>query len=379
MMSLKIAICCVAYNRIDSLTNLLDSLTKAYYPHEVTLVISIDYSGKNDVELFARNYQWKHGMKQIIAHEKNLGLRNHILSCGDLLKDYDAVIVLEDDVVVAPSFFYFTEQCVEKYKDDDAIAGISLFNFPLNHYSQMPFYPLRTDSDVYLMKIAQSWGQVWMKKSWKAFREWYDNNNGEFDVMPHLPEVICRWPKSSWLKYHVRYCIENDKYFVYPYCSMTTDNVVPGVHCRTVTTYEQAHLLYGLKQEFVLKPMMRYDGFFENEAIPEWLGIAARDICVDFYGRKKNRQNKRYWLTCELLPYKIVKQFALQMKPFEWNIIKNIEGNDLFLYDTSIAESRKVEDRTIEFARYIFPLTNARQVVSSGVKFQLKKFLRLKK
>ena len=377
-MDLNIAICCVAYNRTESLKNLLDSLSETYYPHDVTLVVSIDYSGQNDVERLAESYSWTHGEKRIIAHKKNLGLRNHILSCGDLLNDYDAVIILEDDVVVAPSYFYFTEQCVEKYKDDDSIAGISLFSFPLNHYNQVPFYPLKSDSDVYLMKIAQSWGQVWMKKSWKAFREWYDKNNEEFGVLSHLPEKICRWPKSSWLKYHVRYCIENNKYFVYPYDSLTTDNVVPGVHCQTVTTYEQAHLLYGLKKEFVLNPNVKYDGFFENEAIPEWLGIDANDICVDFYGCKKNKQSRRYWLTREILPYKIVKSFALQMKPFEWNIIKDISGEDLFLYDTTIAENHKQEDRTIEFARYIYPLTNARKVVSSGVRFQLKKLLRLK-
>ena len=378
MPNLNFAICCVAYNRPDSLKNLLDSLSDSFYPHDVTLIISIDYSGTNDVENFAKGYEWKYGEKRIISHEKNLGLRNHILSCGDLLQEYDAVIVLEDDVVVAPSYFYFTEQCVEKYKDDDTIAGISLFSFPLNHYNQVPFYPLKTDIDVYLMKIAQSWGQVWMKKSWKAFREWYDRNNEEFEVMPHLPEKICHWPKTSWLKYHVRYCIENDKYFVYPYDSMTTDNVVPGVHCQTVTTYEQAHLLYGKKTQFALNPTVKYDGFFENEAIPEWLGIDTKEICVDFFGYNKNRVNKRYLLTREVLPYKIVKSFALQMKPYEWNIIKNVAGNDLFLYDTTIAEKRKAEDRTIEFARYIYPLTNARGVVSSGLKFQIKKLLKLK-
>lgn len=378
MSNLNIAICCIAYNRTDSLKNLLNSLSEAYYPHEVTLVVSIDYSGQDEVEKLAGNYTWTHGKKRIIAHKNNLGLRNHILSCGDLLKDYDAVIILEDDVVVAPSYFYFTEQCVEKYKDDDSIAGISLFSFPLNHYNQVPFYPLKSDSEVYLMKIAQSWGQVWMRKSWKAFREWYDQNSEEFGVLPHLPEKICHWPKSSWLKYHVRYCIEKNKYFVYPYDSMSTDNVVPGVHCQTVTTYEQAHLLYGKKENFLLSPSVKYDGFFENEAIPEWLGVDENDICVDFYGCKKNRQEKRYWLTREILPYKIVKSFALQMKPFEWNIIKDIPGEDLFLYDTTIAEKHKQEDRIIEFARYIYPLTNARDVVSSGLKFQIKKMLKLK-
>lgn len=375
----NIAICCVAYNRPDSLKNLLDSLNEASYPHDVTLIISIDYSGEDKVETLANNYIWPHGEKRIIAHKNNLGLRKHILSCGNLLEEYDALIVLEDDVVVAQSFFYYAEQCVEKYKDDNEIAGISLFAFPLHHYTKYPFHPLKTSSDVYLLKLAQSWGQVWMKRSWQDFMKWYENNNDEFGIKPHLPENISLWPKSSWQKYHIRYCIEANKYFIYPYYSLSTDNAVPGVHFTKETTFEQAFLLYGIQKEFDLTPTVKYDGFFENEAIPEWLGIKKDEICVDFYGSKKNREAKRYWLTREIAPYKIVRSFALQMKPFEWNIIKNIEGDDLFLYDTSIAESCKREDRVFDFARYIFPLTNARVVILSALKYQLLKFFKLKK
>ena len=103
---LDIAIVVVAYNRPDSLNRLLDSLTKVNYEgHNVPLIISIDYSGKDDVYLAAEAFEWKFGEKKIIRHPENLGLKKHVLSCGDLVKDYDAVIILEDDLLVSPGMY----------------------------------------------------------------------------------------------------------------------------------------------------------------------------------------------------------------------------------------------------------------------------------
>ena len=130
---MRIGICCITYNRLTSLTRLLKSLEDADYDENVELIISIDKSDSTDIEDFANMYQWKYGQKHIIAHNSNLGLRKHILSCGLLLKKYDALVVLEDDIVVSPNYYRYVVQCIEKYHDDDRIAGISLYNFPVNY------------------------------------------------------------------------------------------------------------------------------------------------------------------------------------------------------------------------------------------------------
>ena len=337
---MNIAICIIAYNRIDSLKRVLTSLEQSYYDESVTLIISIDKSNTTQVEDFAKQYHWKQGEKRVITHPENLGLRKHVLKCGDLLQEYDALIVLEDDVSVAPSFFHYAKQCVKKYADDDNIAGISLYNFPLNYQNQLPFYPLHSDSDVYLMQCAQSWGQVWMKKQWFAFKEWYYNNSEEFGELAHLPKAICIWPKSSWLKYHTRYCIENNKYFVYPYISLSTNNADAGTHYSKKTTLYQSQLFYGKKNTYNLNPTIYYDGFFENEILNKTLGIPKEDLCIDFYCEKSNRLKKRYWLTRLQLPYKILKSFSLSLKPFEWNVINDINGYELYLYDTNSIENK---------------------------------------
>ncbi len=49
------------------------------------------------------------------------------LQCGDLTEKYDAVVVLEDDLVVAEGFMQYVVAAVEAYKNNDEIAGISLY------------------------------------------------------------------------------------------------------------------------------------------------------------------------------------------------------------------------------------------------------------
>lgn len=332
---MDIAICVVGYNRIISIKRLLNSINNASYDTIVPLIISIDKSETNEVELYADSFNWEFGPKKIIKHKYNLGLREHILQCGNLLDEFDALIVLEDDIEVSPSFFQYAKQNIEKYYNDPTIAGISLYSFHVNYHNNLPFTPLQTESDVYLMKCAQSWGQVWMKKQWEAFFKWYKKNDSDFQELSHLPKSICKWPKSSWLKYHTRYCIEENKYFIYPYISLTTNYSDAGVHSKQSTHIYQVPILYGYKKDFKLEPSIRYDAFFENENLPNTLSIKDNEICIDLYGEKCNLEKKRYYLTTKHLDYKIISTYGLLLRPIELNIIKKTRGQEIFLYDTN--------------------------------------------
>ena len=335
---MNIPICCITYNRINSLRRLLQSLEVADYSESVTLIISIDKSDSDEIERFADSYQWSHGPKRVIKHETNLGLRRHILSCGDLLNEYDALVVLEDDITVAQSFYHYVQQCVEKYKDCMDCAGISLYNFPLNYQNTLPFTPVHSDSDVYMMNCAQSWGQVWMRKQWLEFKDWYNKHKEEFGYLPHLPKAICSWPKSSWLKYHTRYCIENGKFFIYPYVSMSTNNGDAGTHVSTGSSLFQSQMLYGQKCDFKLTPTILYDGFFEPMFLADKLGLKDEELCVDYYGEKDKSLYKKFLLTTKKLNYKIVEKYGLNYKPWELNILLDNSGDCVFLYDTTVWE-----------------------------------------
>lgn len=350
-----IAVCAVCYNRKDSLARLLSSLDAAYYPTAVTLIISIDKSDTTTVEDFADAFTWRHGEKRVVKHKENLGLRAHILSVGDYLHEFDAVVVLEDDIYVAPSFYYYAQECVGKYYDDMNIAGISLYNFPLNYNCKLPFMPLRTDSDVFLLKSAVSWGQVWMREQWFSFKSWYESHADEFGELPNLPTNVCTWPKSSWLKYHIRYCIEENKSFVYPYTSLSTCFCDLGTHAAKKQTHTQTVMLQGEKKQFNLNPTVCYDGFFEAESLYEHLGMTEEDLCIDLFGTKGNRMGRRYWLTREQQPFKVVRSYALEFKPWELNVLHDFDGHEIFLYDTTMsAKKPHYRDNDMNASFYLY-------------------------
>ncbi len=334
---MSIAIVSVVYNRTDSLARQLRSLERAVYPEPVTLVISIDKSRTTAVEDFANSYTWPHGEKRVITHDHNLGTRRHMLSLGALFSDFNALIVLEDDITVAPAFYLFAKACVAAYGDDPLVAGISLYSFPINYETRLPFTPVHSSADVYLMQCAQSWGEVWTRNQWAGFRKWYDAQQGNFLPDYRVPHELFTWPESSWLRFHTRYCIERQLFFVYPYVSLSTNNQDSGVNARDSTTLYQAVMSQGRTADFRLPQTadiaIRYDAFFEPLFLADSLGVDPHDLTVDLYAQKTT--HRRYLLTLKALPYAVNASFALREKPMEMNVINHNDGADIFCYDTT--------------------------------------------
>lgn len=336
----ELAIIVVAYNRTDSVTRLLKSLEKAFYGSDrPSLIISVDKSNTDAVERFADKYVWPHGEKIVRKHEENMGLRNHMLSLGEWFDRFEALVILEDDIVVSPCFYEYTKQCVSKYHNNPKIAGISLYSYEVNYQTELPFQAYKDEHDAYFMNCAVSWGEVWMKDSWRKFYTWYLDHM-DFPPSPSIPDRIMQWKPSSWLKYHTRYCIENNLFFVHPYYSLSTNYADPGVHnYNAKSTSIQTNLIRGNKESFFLPDSIDdavvYDGFFENKKLYSALNLSESDCCLDLCGTRGNRENKRYWLTTVKTNFKIVKSFGLRYRPIEVNILEGVDGNDIYLYDTN--------------------------------------------
>ena len=359
---MKIAIVAVGYNRKESISRLLASLNNGNYLGEsITLVISIDKSNTSVVETFADSFEWKHGEKIVDKHEKNLGLREHMLSLTKWFDLFDVLIVLEDDIIVAPTFYSFVVQTTQKYFNDENIAGISLYSFFVNYQNSELFVPYKNEYDTYFMNCAMSWGQVWMKKQWLSFVDWYKEHL-DFVNLDHLPKAICEWPKSSWLKYHTRYCIEQNKFFVYPYYGYSTNCGAVGTHNKKTDSSYQVPMQMGniktLKLPDFGDEAVYYDGFFENTALYSHLGYSPQDCCIDLNGCKCNREGKQYWLTTHCMNYKIEKSFGLDFRPIELNIMMNNKGRDIFLYNTKIAEKQRFSNDYARILLYKYYLSS---------------------
>lgn len=361
---IKYGIIVIGYNRVDSIKRLLENLSCAeYYRDQVMLIISIDYSRDNSVEEFCNTFQWPYGEKKIIAYQKNLGLKSHILKCGDYLElfDLDAVAVFEDDVLPAPSFYNFMRQTVEYYSTDEKIAGISLYSHKWNVNVDRPFIPMDDGHDVYYFKFAQSWGQIWMRNQWRAFKEWYQKNIGlDFSGLS-VPEFVKKWPASSWLKYHIAYCVLEGKYFVYPYLSKTTCFSEVGVHAKTQSNLYQVPLDMSTNKKYSLckqEDAVIYDCHFNinNTFLAKELSVLSKELQVDFYGSKEKSEMK-YLITSKTLPFKIISSYGLLMRPIELNIIYHILGSDIFLYDTSV-DAKQTNLKHLKINTIVYDIRN---------------------
>lgn len=336
MQMLNIPIVIAAYNRKEPLKRLLFSLNNAIYPPNVKLIISIDGGvSKSEIVDIANRFEWKHGEKQVINSEQNMGLRKHILKCGQLAKLYDGIVLLEDDLYVSPYFYTYVLQAQEVYGNVRDVTGVALYSHHYNETACLPFKPLDDGYDVFFMQVACSWGQSWLKHQWEPFEDWYNRNiNIELSGDAGVPPDVRLWPKTSWKKYYLKYMIENNKYFVYPRISLATNFADPGVN-HTGSKIFQVPLLYGEKEyrlpEFS-KSVSKYDAYCEI-APASLAGLLKEfsdcDFEVDLYGMKNKKEiASDYVVTTQALT-ECIKSFGRNLKPHELNVSEDISGDEI--------------------------------------------------
>ena len=118
----------------------------------------------NEVRQFIHSIK---GFKEIhyVERTENWGLaRNIIDGVAMLVYQYGRVIVLEDDLIVAPYFLQFMNDALETYKDEENVCHIQACDF-----TKDPILP-----DTFLIKWTGSWGWATWKRAWKLF-----NPNGQ--------------------------------------------------------------------------------------------------------------------------------------------------------------------------------------------------------
>ncbi len=338
-MQADISIVVAAYNRPQSMERLLLSLQKANYLsyQNISLIISIDYSGSDHCQKIARAFEWKFGSKEVVAHTQKMGLKNHILSCGDMSKRFDAVIVLEDDLMVSPEFYQYAQQAYNFYKQDNDVAGIALYNPVFNETAICPFEPVDDGFDNYFMQVPCSWGQMWTKEQWLKFRT-YVHEDAAGMQQQYLPLTVQQWPDaSSWKKLFYSYLIAHKLYFVYPRIGLSTNFGDSGQHLTEHQSVFQTPLLLGARQfkfSTLSSAFSIYDGYFEMEGsiYNKWCNHSI-EVTFDLNGTKPIASVHTPYLISSKKTKAAIKKYAVSCYPFENNIlfdIKPVEGEASF-------------------------------------------------
>lgn len=334
---MDVPIVVVAFSRPDSLKRLLNSIAVATFPVGVKIYISIDGGGPSEAIAVANEFEWNFGEKEIIIHKRNLGLKEHILACTNLVSSHDGIVVLEDDLLVAPGFYTYSLQALQYYYNDSNVAGVSLYAHCFNETAEMPFIPIDDGHSVFFMQLASSWGQCFSKEQWGTFTRWYrDYNSQNLKDEKTLPANIQKWPDSSWKKHFIRYMVQLDLYFVYPRTSYTTNFADKGVNQRGDNHFQVPLNLGKPSIEFIplMQSAAKYDSYCE--LLPACLfslkpEFAKYELVIDLYGQKPLKEvNGKYLLSSRPTDMPLLS-FGRKMFPHEMNIINNIAGNDIHL------------------------------------------------
>jgi len=355
----NLCIVVVPYDRADCLKRLLASLLRAdYLSYKVDLIVSIDHGpSQPDIESLLENFYWPFGEFKTRTFKKNLGLRTHILKCGSITDEYDAVVILEDDLAVGQDFFKFASSALQAYSSEPKIAGVSLYAPAFNEMAELTFQPTPSEYDTYFLSSAQSWGQCWTKDMWQGFWAWYQHNNSPLEVGEDMPARIYSWPESSWKKYFMKYVAVSGKTWVYPYISHSTNFSEIGTHNQTPTAQYQTVLSENCSQFSFpdLGKGVAYDIFFERKNVQITLSTGELvTVDLDLYGSKIRAPTNSYLATTRKLDRPALTSYGLSSKPHEVNVINLNAGDDIQLYQISAADDVYLPafPKTTQYAYY---------------------------
>ncbi|TDK42043.1 glycosyltransferase [Algoriphagus formosus] len=160
------------FNRISETRATVNALRKNFLAKESDLFIFSDGPKFLDDKKVAGVHNFIDtisGFKSvtIIKSSVNKGLASSIIEgVSEILKTYDSVIVLEDDLISSPNFLDFMNQALEFYRNNPMVFSISGYTMDLPGLKN-------NKKDYYLGYRASSWGwgtwaDRWTKVDWDS-------------------------------------------------------------------------------------------------------------------------------------------------------------------------------------------------------------------
>ncbi len=95
-----------------------------------------------------------------VLRDANLGLARSIIDgVGRLCDSHERVIVLEDDLEVAPYFLAYMNSALERYADEERVASIHGYVYPVSEALPETFF----------LRGADCWGWATWRRAWRLF------------------------------------------------------------------------------------------------------------------------------------------------------------------------------------------------------------------
>jgi hypothetical protein len=344
-------------NRSHALKSLFESMLKLYVKPsmEIPLIISIDNEGTEDVNRVVHEYNWPFGPKEVIIHREKKGLVKHFLWVGEQTLKYEYVLFLEDDFIVSPDMVNYALQVIAFYKDDNRIAGASLYNAQYT-IKGLRFYQVEDGYDNYFFQHPY-WGNVWFKNKWIEFQEYLKTYMEKKEL---LPLNIALWTES-FKKIYIQYLIESGKTMVTPRISLVSNNGIAGLHDND-TIKLQAPLIATVNNKYRFssydQSLAKYDVFEEiyvdilKKMNPT---LELFDFEIDTKCSKQ-KYTKPYVITYCFGSEHSVVAYSIAMKPIEIAIGLDIKGDKIGLIEstkTKVASEKLPEIQCIDLEKNV--------------------------
>ncbi|TCO90472.1 glycosyl transferase family 2 [Chthoniobacter flavus] len=158
-----------AYNRPDHVRATLESLAANAGAGETPLYIHCDGAKPqaggeerervNQVRKVIREKQWC-GRVTIVESETNRGLADSIVQgVQDVLTRHGSVIVLEDDLLLAPGFLCYMNEALRCYENDADVMHVSGYMFPVS--VELP--------ETFFLQLTSCWGWATWRRAFTQF------------------------------------------------------------------------------------------------------------------------------------------------------------------------------------------------------------------
>jgi hypothetical protein len=155
-----------AYNRPDHVARTLACLAANALAGETDVTVFCDgpktrdaLAGVNATRAVVRSARGFRSTR-IVERDENLGLAKSVIAgVGEVCGSYGRVIVVEDDLVTAPTFLAFMNAALDKYEDESRVGSIHGYWYPVR--AQVP--------EIFFLRGASCWGWGTWSRAWQVF------------------------------------------------------------------------------------------------------------------------------------------------------------------------------------------------------------------
>ena len=182
------------YARVDHLKETIEALRKNPLAPRSKLVVFSDGPKPGDEEKVSavRTYlKSVDGFAEITVLERaeNNRVFNNREGIRNLLDEHGSAIILEEDVVTAPSFLDFMNAALVRYKDDQTIFSISGYSPPFK-------LPASLKSNTFVLPRFSAWGFGIWKDRFDRIRMKIDES--EYLQLIQEPKRVSKFAEGGW-------------------------------------------------------------------------------------------------------------------------------------------------------------------------------------